>query len=105
MAQNDRETLDELNSQLEKRNRRFSVFCRIISDKKIWFLYLFLTAALSVGTTILVMRNSAAEWAHRAFVATEESHLEDPAGEYSKAFIGMQGSGKEDEEIGGLGTA
>ena len=35
LDQKDRETLDEFNSQLEKRNQRFSKFCRIISDKKI----------------------------------------------------------------------
>ena len=91
LDQKDRETLDELNSQLEKRNHRFSKFCRIISDKKIWFLLLFVTASLSVGTTILIMKNSPHVWAHRALVAAEESHMENPLDEYSKAFVQMRG--------------
>ena len=91
LDQKDRETLDELNSQLDKRNHRFSKFCRIISDKKIWFLLLFVTASLSVGTTILIMKNSPHVWSHRALVAAEESHMESPLDEYSKAFVEMRG--------------
>lgn len=91
LDQEDRNTLNELNSQLDKHNHRFSKFCRIISDKKIWFLYIFLTASLSVGTTILIMKNSPHVWAHRALVAAEESHMENPLDEYSKAFVQMRG--------------
>ena len=91
LAQKDRDSLDELNTQLEKRNKRFSEFCRVISDKKIWFLFLFLITSLSVGTTFLIMKDSAAEWAHRALVAAEESHMENPLDEYSKAFVEMRG--------------
>ena len=91
LDQKDRDTLIELNSQLDKRNHRFSKFCRIISDKKIWFLYIFLTASLSVGTTILIMKNSPHVWAHRVLVAAEESHMENPLDEYSKAFAQMRG--------------
>ena len=47
LEQKDRDTLDELNFQLEKRNKRFSEFCRVISYKKIWFLFLFLITSLS----------------------------------------------------------
>ena len=94
MAQNDRDTLDELNSQLKKSNQRFAVFSQIISSKKIWTLSLFLIAGLSVGTTILVMKDSAAEWAHRAFVAAEEAHMKSPAEEYSKAYAEMRGGWK-----------
>ena len=94
MAQNDRDTLDELNSQFAKRNQRFSRFCRIISDKKIWFLFLFMITSLSVGTTFLIMKDSAAEWAHRALVAAEESHMENPLDEYSKAFVDMRSGWK-----------
>ena len=90
LAQKDRDTLDELNTQLEKRNKRFSEFCRVISYKKIWFLFLFQITSLSVGTTILIMKDSAAEWAHRALVAAEESHMENPLDEYSKAFVEMR---------------
>ena len=92
LAQKDRDTLNELNSQLDKRNHRFSKFCRIISDKKIWFFYFFLTAAMSVEGTVLVMKDSAQAWAHRAMVAAEKTHNEDPSAEYSKAFIDMQGN-------------
>ena len=94
LAQRDRDSLDELNTQLEKRNKRFSEFCRVISDKKIWFLFLFLMTSLSVGTTFLIMKDSAAEWAHRAFVAAEEAHMKSPAEEYSKAYAEMRGGWK-----------
>ena len=90
LAQKDRDSLDVLNFQLEKRNKRFSQFCRVISDKKIWFLFLFLMTSSSVGTTILVMKDSAVEWAHRALVAAKESHMENPLDEYSKAFVEMR---------------
>ena len=90
LAQKDRDSLDELNFQLEKRNKRFSEFCRVISYKKIWFLCLFLITSLSVGTTFLIMNDSAAEWAHRALVAAEKSHMENPLDEYSKAFVDMR---------------
>ena len=91
LAQKDRDSLDELNFQIEKHNKRFSQFCRVISYKKIWFLFLFLITSLSVGTTFLIMKDSAAEWAHRALVAAEESHMENPLDEYSKAFVEMRG--------------
>ena len=90
LAQKDRDSLDVLNFQLEKRNKRFSRFCRVISDKKIWFLFLFLMTSLSVGTTFLIMKDSAVEWAHRALVAAKESHMENPLDEYSKAFVEMR---------------
>ena len=90
LAQKDRDSLDVLNFQLEKRNKRFSQFCRVISDKKIWFLFLFLMTSLSVGTTFLIMKDSAVEWAHRALVAAKESHMENPLDEYSKAFVEMR---------------
>ena len=90
LAQKDRDSLDELNFQIEKHNKRFSQFCRVISYKKIWFLFLFLITSLSVGTTFLIMKDSAAEWAHRALVAAEGSHMENPLDEYSKAFVDMR---------------
>ena len=94
LAQKDRDSLDELNFQIEKHNKRFSQFCRVISYKKIWFLFLFLIRSLSVGTTFLIMKDSAAEWAHRALVAAEESHMENPLDEYSKAFVEMRSGWK-----------
>lgn len=92
LAQEDRDMLNSLKSQLEKKNQRFSKFCQIISDKKIWFFYFFLTAAMSIEGTVLVMKDSAQAWAHRAMVAAEKTHNEDPSAEYSKAFIDMQGN-------------
>ena len=94
LAQKDLDTLDELHFQLKKSNQRFAVFSQIISSKKIWILSLFMIAGLSVGTTILVMKDSAAEWAHRAFVAAEEAHIKSPAEEYSKAYAEMRGGWK-----------
>ena len=94
LAQKDRDALDELHFQLKKSNQRFAVFSQIISSKKIWILSLFMIAGLSVGTTILVMKDSAAEWAHRAFVAAEEAHMNSPAEEYSKAYAEMRGGWK-----------
>ena len=94
LAQKDRDSLDELNFQIEKHNKRFSQFCRVISYKKIWFLFLFLITSLSVGTTFLIMKDSAAEWAHRALLAAEESHMENPLDEYSKAFVEMRSGWK-----------
>lgn len=91
LAQEDRDMLNSLKSQLEKKNQRFSKFCQIISDKKIWFFYFYLIAVMSIGGTVLVMKNSAQAWAHRALVAAEKIHSEDPSAEYSKAFIDMQG--------------
>ena len=35
--------------------------------------------------------DAAAEWAHRAFVAADEAHMNSPAEEYSKAFVEMRG--------------
>ena len=43
---------------------------------------------------LLAYENSPHVWAHRALVAAEGSHLEDPVGEYSKAFAEMQGCRK-----------
>ena len=94
LAQKDRDALDELHFQLKKSNQRFAVFSQIISSKKIWILSLFMIAGLSVGTTILVKKDSAAEWAHRAFVAAEEAHMNSQAEEYSKAYAEMRGGWK-----------
>ena len=95
LAQKDRDSLDVLNFQLEKRNKRFSQFCRVISDKKIWFLILFLMTSLSVGTTFLIMKDSAAEWAHRALVAAIDMNYQDPIGQYLTCRAEMPRNRKE----------
>jgi hypothetical protein len=95
LAQEDRDMLHSLKFQLEKKNQRFSMFCQIISDKKIWFFYFFLTVVMSIEGTVLVMKNSEQAWAHRALVAAEKIHNEDPSAEYFKAFIDMQSNRKD----------
>ena len=94
LAQEDRDMLDGLKSQLDKRNRRFSVFSQIISGNKIWFLYLILTAAFSIGITILVMKNSVNEWAHRAMIAAIDMNDENPIGVYLTCRAEMPGDRK-----------
>ena len=44
---------------------------------------------------MLVMKNSEQAWAHRALVAAEKIHNEDPSAEYFKAFIDMQSNRKD----------
>lgn len=94
LAQEDRDMLDGLKSQLKKRNQRFSKFCQIVSGKKIWFLYLFLTSALAVGITTLVMKNSVNEWAHRAMIAAIDMNDENPIGVYLTCRAEMPGDRK-----------
>ena len=94
LAQEDRDMLDGLKSQLKKRNQRFSKFCQIVSAKKIWFLYLFLTSALAVGITTLVMKNSVNEWAHRAMIAAIDMNDENPIGVYLTCRAEMPGDRK-----------
>ena len=95
LAQEDRDMLDGLKSQLDKRNRRFSVFSQIISGNKIWFLYLILTAAFSIGITILVMKNSVNEWAHRAMIAAIDMNKDNPIGIYLTCRAEMPHNRKE----------
>ena len=95
LAQKDRDSLDELTFQLEKRNKRFSEFCRVISYKKIWFLFLFLMTLLSVSTTILVMNRSSKEWAHRILVAAIDMNYPDPIGQYLTCRAEMPHNRKE----------
>ena len=90
LAERDRNLFKEVRDQYEAANRRFAEFCKLVSSKKAWFLYLFLTTALSAGITFLIAKDSAKEWAHRALVAAEEAHMESPAEEYSKAFVEMR---------------
>ena len=95
LAQEDQDMLDSLKSQLDKRNQRFSVFSQIISGNKIWFLYLILTAVLSIGITILIMKNSVNEWAHRAMIAAIDMNEENPIGIYLTCRAEMPHNRKE----------
>ena len=54
LAERDRNLFKEVRDQYEAANRRFAEFCKLVSSKKAWFLYLFLTTSLSAGTTFLI---------------------------------------------------
>ena len=89
--------LDQIKTNLEARDKRWSTLCKAIaSTGKVKVVF---TAAISALITaafmLLAYENSPHVWAHRALVAAEESHLEDPTDEYSKAFVEMQGCRKE----------
>lgn len=89
--------LDQIKTNLEARNKRWSTLCRAIASTgkvKVVFTAV-ISALITAAFMLLAYENSPHVWAHRALVAAEESHLEDPAGEYSKAFIEMQGRRKE----------
>ena len=89
--------LDQIKTNLEARNKRWSTLCRAIASTgkvKVVFTAV-ISALITAAFMLLAYENSPHVWAHRALVAAEESHLEDPAGEYSKAFVEMQGRRKE----------
>lgn len=75
--------LDQIKTNLEARNKRWSTLCKAIS------------ALITAAFMLLAYENFPHVWAYRALVAAEESHLEDPSGEYSKALVEMQGRRKE----------
>ena len=89
--------LDQIKTNLEARNKRWSTLCKAIASTgkvKVVFTAV-ISALITAAFMLLAYENSPHVWAHRALVAAEESHLEDPAGEYSKAFVEMQGHRKE----------
>ena len=89
--------LDQIKTNLEARNRRWSTLCRAIASTgkvKVVFTAV-ISALITAAFMLLAYENSPHVWAHRALVAAEKSHLEDPAGEYSKAFVEMHGRRKE----------
>ena len=89
--------LDQIKTNLEARNKRWSTLCKAIASTgkvKVVFTAV-ISALITAAFMLLAYENSPHIWAHRALVAAEESHLEDPAGEYSKAFVEMQGRRKE----------
>ena len=74
--------LDTIKGLYDSISKRHSVYYYLLSSKKMWFLYLFITALLSVGTTFLVMNTSSKEWAHRALVAAIDMNHQDPIAQY-----------------------
>lgn len=80
--------LTNLNEKFEAWDKRWSTLCKAVAS----------TGKMKVVFMLLAYENSPHVWAHRALVAAEESHRENPAGEYSKAFIEMQGKRKARKE-------
>ena len=89
--------LDQIKTNLEARNRRWSTLCKAIAStgKVKVVCTAVISALITAAFMLLAYENSPHVWAHRALVAAEESHLEDPAGEYSKVFVEIQGRRKE----------
>ena len=89
----DVQMLEDLKSKFETWNRRWSTLCKAIaSTGKIKVIATgFVSALITAAFLLLVYENSPHVWAHRALVAAEESHMENPLDEYSKAFAQMRG--------------
>lgn len=89
--------LTNLNEKFETWNRRWSTLCKAIASTgkvKVVFTAV-ISALITAAFMLLAYENSPHVWAHRALVAAEESHMENPLAEYSKAFVEMQGRRKE----------
>ena len=84
--------LEDLKTMLDSWNKRWEKICKAIaSTSKIKvYLTVIMSSVLSVLITLMVCYNSSYIWAHRALVAAEESHMENPLDEYSKAFVEMR---------------
>ena len=89
----DVQLLNGLNEKFEVWNRRWSTLCKAIaSTGKIKVIATgFVSALITAAFLLLAYENSPHVWAHRALVAAEESHMENPLDEYSKAFAQMRG--------------
>ena len=84
--------LDDINTNLKIKNQRWSSLCKAIaSTGKIKVIATaFVSALITAAFLLLAYENSPHVWAHRALVAAEESHMESPLDEYSKAFVDMR---------------
>ena len=89
----DVQLLNGLNEKFEVWNRRWSTLCKAIaSTGKIKVVATgFVSAVITAAFLLLAYENSPHVWAHRALVAAEESYMENPLDEYSKAFAQMRG--------------
>lgn len=85
--------LDQIKTNLEARNKRWSTLCKAIaSTGKIKVVFTAIVSALiTAAFMLLAYENSPHVWSHRALVAAEGSHMENPLDEYSKAFAQMRG--------------
>ena len=84
--------LDDINTNLKIKNQRWSSLCKAVaSTGKIKVIATaFVSALITAAFLLLAYENSPHVWAHRALVAAEESHMESPLDEYSKAFVDMR---------------
>ena len=84
--------LDDVKSSYDIRNQRWERFRKAVTNtgKLKVYLIVIISVLLTVGVMLLAFRESRYVWAHRALVAAEQAHHEDPVAEYSKCFIGMQ---------------
>ena len=84
--------LEDLKTMLDSWNKRWEKICKAIASTSKIKVYLtaIMSSALSVLITLMVCYNSSYIWAHRALLAAEESHMENPLDEYSKAFVDMR---------------
>ena len=85
--------LDDINTNLKIKNQRWTSLCKAIAcTVKIKVIATaFVSALITAAFLLLAYENSPHVWAHRALVAAEESHMESPLDEYSKAFVEMRG--------------
>ena len=84
--------LDDINTNLKIKNQRWSSLCKAIActGKIKVIATAFVSALITAAFLLLAYENSPHVWAHRALVAAEESHMESPLDEYSKAFVEMR---------------
>ena len=84
--------LEDLKTMLDTWNKRWEKICKAIASTSKIKVYLtaIMSSALSVLITLMVCYNSSYIWAHRALLAAEKSHMENPLDEYSKAFVEMR---------------
>ena len=93
LAETHYNALDDINTNLKIKNQRWSSVCKAIaSTGKIKVIATaFVSALITAAFLLLAYENSPHVWAHRALIAAEESHMESPLNEYSKAFVEMRG--------------
>lgn len=92
LAETHYNALDDINTNLKIKNQRWSSLCKAIaSTGKIKVIATaFVSALITAAFLLLAYENSPHVWAHRALLASEESHMESPLDEYSKAFVEMR---------------
>ena len=96
LSVDDVQMLQDLRSKLGRWNKRWETIWKAIANTGKIKVYLtgIMSSALSVCITLLVCYDSSYIWAHRAFVASEAKHDENPSEEYSKYFSEMKGNWK-----------